>query len=112
MRIKCYCDWYVTKRLVNKKAQLLEELMSQTERMPVFLLTLPDNDNNQLEFFSSFLLRQPYYEEKEIFLVGIAESYQAAAELVREITDEVTGQTGAADLRKYIMNRQKAFEES
>ena len=112
MRIKCYCNLYVSEGIRHKKVQVLEALMRQEPTVPVFLLTMAEGDHNQLEFFSSVFLKQPYYKEKEIFIVGLAESYLAAEDLVEQITCEVLSQTGALNIREFILTRQKSFEES
>lgn len=113
MRIKCFCDLYVSEELKDKKEQVLERLMDTSSfHMPVFVLTLAGGEQNQLEFFSSVLLRQPYYEDKEIFVVGVAGNYFSAAELVKQIACEVLEKTGDTRIREYILERQRAFEES
>lgn len=112
MRIKCYCDLYASEGVQDKKEKVLEGLMKQELTFPVYLLTLAESEQNQLEFFSSVFLRQPYYEDKEIFIVGLAESYTAAVELVERITCETMSETQTLHMREYILARQKAFEES
>lgn len=111
MRIKCFCDLYVSEDLKDKKEQVLENLTDTSAfHMPVFILTLAGGGHNQLEFFSSVFLRQPYYEDKEIFVVGLAGSYFTAVGLVRQIFLEVMEKTKDTGIREYIRGRQKAFE--
>lgn len=112
MRIKCYCDMYVSEWLRDKKETVLEGLMRKNLTLPVYLLTLAEGEQNQLEFFSSVFLNQPYYEEKEIFIVGLAESHPAAVGLVERITRDTLKETGRFNLCEYILTRQKSFEES
>lgn len=112
MRIKCYCNLYVSEELQHKKEQVLEGLMRQELKFPVYLLTLAEGEQNQLEFFSSALLKQPYYAEKELFIVGLAKDYQAAADLVAQITRDVLSRTNGLQIREDILKRQQAFEES
>lgn len=111
MRIKCFCDLYVGEELKEKKEQVLERLMdTESFHLPVFVLTLPEGEQNQLDFFSSVFLRQPYYEDKEVFVVGLAADYFSAVELVGQIACEVLKETGDLEIRRSILKRQKEFE--
>lgn len=111
MRIKCYCGLYVSEALEKKKNQVLQNLMEGKLSRPVYILTLAGGQQNQLEFFSSLQLLQPYYEEKEVFVVGLAGDYGSAADLTGEIVQEVFERTGGTDVRSYILEKQTAFEE-
>lgn len=111
MRIKCFCDLYVSEELSGKKEQVLEKLMDTSNfHLPVFVLTLAEGEQNQLEFFSSAFLRQPYYDDKEIFVVGLASDYFTATELVQKIACKVLEETGGTEIRHYILKRQEEFE--
>ena len=41
------------------------------------------------------------------FVVGIVRGYEAALELVEEIAGKVYEQTGAADIRTYLLEREQ-----
>jgi len=111
MRIKCYCNLYVSELLQRQKNQIIKNLMERKSQPGITLITLANNECNHLEYFSSVLLKQSFYDQKEIFLVGIAAGDLDAAELVREITQEVLDQTGGTEIRTYILDHQKKFEE-
>lgn len=111
MRIKCYCNLYVSELMQKQKNQIIKNLMERKLQPGITLITLANNERNHLEYFSSALLKQSFYDEKEIFLVGIAAGELDAAEMVREITQEVLDQTGGTEIRTYILDHQKKFEE-
>ena len=46
MKIKCYCDLYVSESLKNKQNQILEEVMEQRPRPSVYLITLAQGKQN------------------------------------------------------------------
>ena len=112
MRIKCYCDLYVSDSLKKKQNSVLKNLMERKLSYPVYILTLSGGEQNHLEFFSSLLIQQHFYDEKELFIVGLAGDYMSAADLTAEIAVDVQKCTGGMDIRSYILNRQKEFEES
>lgn len=111
MRIKCYCDLYVSSSLEEKTNRVLKNLMENKLQPSVFVLTLSQGEQNHLEFFSALLLKQHVFDHAELFVVGIANGYDDAMYLVEEITQDVLDQTGGTNIRGYITARQKEFEK-
>lgn len=111
MRIKCYCDLYVSDGLQKKKQKVIKKLMDRALQSTLYVLTLAQGEQNHLEFFPAYLLQQPMYDDTLLFVIGIAEGYDAAMYLVEEITQEVLAQTGGTDIRRYLAGRQREFEE-
>lgn len=112
MRIKCYCDLFVSESLKNRKNKELMSLMDRKLQPGITVVTLAQGEQNHLEFFPALLLQQHFFDEKELFVVGLAEGDGDAAELIREITQKVLDETGETDIRGYILRKQKNFEES
>lgn len=111
MRIRCYCDLYVSDSLEEKKNKVLKNLMDHKLQPSVYILTLSQGEQNHLEFFSALLLKQHVFDHAELFVVGIADSYDDAVDLVEEITREVLAETGGTNIRGYLTARQKEFEK-
>ena len=61
---------------------------------------------NQLEFFDSVLLTQQLMPKEDLFVVGIADSYIGAVEMVQQITEEVYTNTGETDIRSYLLSKE------
>lgn len=112
MKIKCYCNLYMSDALKRRQNQVLKDLMERKVQPGVSVITLSQGKQNHLEFFSALFLQQHFYDEKELFVVGLADGYYDAADLIRQITQEVLDETGGTDIRTYISERQKIFEES
>lgn len=112
MRIKCYCDLYVSASLESKKNQILKNLMENKLQPAVYVLTLSQGEQNHLEFFSALLLKQHVFEHTDLFVVGIADGYDDAVYLVEEITQEVLDETGGTDIRGYIIEQQRQFDKN
>lgn len=111
MRIKCYCELYVSDGLQKKKQKVIRKLMERALQPTLYVLTLAQGEQNHLEFFPAYLLQQPMYDDTLLFVVGIAEGYDSAMYLVEEITQEVLAQTKGTDIRRYLAKRQREFEE-
>ena len=111
MRIKCYCDLYVSDGLQKRKQKVIKKLMERALQPTLYVLTLAQGEQNHLEFFPAYLLQQPMYDDALFFVVGIAEGYDAAMDLVEEIAQEVLEETGGTDIRRFLAERQSEFEE-
>lgn len=70
-------------------------------------MTLAPDEKNQLEIHRYILLLQPVFHREELFVVGISKDYEGALELVEEITQEVYNKTKSADIRSYILDRER-----
>lgn len=112
MRIKCYSNLYVSELLKKRKNKVLMGLMGRKPQPGVTVITLASGEQNHLEFFSALVLQQHFYDEKELFVVGLAEGYEDAAELIGQIVQEVLDKTKGTDVRGYILKEQTNFEES
>ena len=77
-----------------------------------YLIVLTENENNHLEFFNSVLLLQEIISKDNLFVVGIAEGYEGALEIVQMITEEVYENTQNVDIRGYLLAKEREYEES
>lgn len=106
MQITFYCDLYVSKDLEIKKDKVLQKLKANSAQPFVYVITLAQGTQNNLEFYSSLLLKQHIYEDTPLFVVGIAKGYDGALDLIEHIVKEIYERTEDADIRSYIMERQ------
>ena len=60
-----------------------------------------------LKFIMQRFFLQPDFPNDDFFVVGIVRGYEAALELVEEIAGKVYEQTGAADIRTYLLEREQ-----
>lgn len=104
-----YRKLYVSDTLQKKKEKILDKLEQGKPQFQVYLIVLAANRQNHLEFFDAMMLHQhAFRESEELFLVGIADGYGGAVELVEEIVTEVLNETGGMDIRGYIEHIQSA----
>ncbi len=105
--MRYYKGLYMSDSLQKKKEKIFRRLEKGKLQMDVYLVTLPENERNQLEIFNSNLLLQPDFPKKDYFIVGIIKGYDEAVELVEEITKEVYNETKGADIRSYILKKEQ-----
>ena len=106
MQIRCFCDLYVSERFEKKKNQVLKKLMERKFQTPFYLITLAQGEQNHLDIYSSLLLQQGIYDDE------MAEDYTSAMSLVECITQDTVEKTGGVEIRAYIVEQQRRFEES
>ncbi|MEE1314411.1 MAG: hypothetical protein UHS49_01410 [Faecalimonas sp.] len=110
--MKQYYELYISEGLKNKKEEILAKLKKRKPLLNKYLLVLAHNEQNHLEIFDSILLQQKVFAQEDLFLVGIADGYPNALELVERIAQEVYDKTGGTDIRGYLLDKQKRMEES
>ena len=109
--MKWYYNLYLDEKAKLKKEQILEKIKADDWQLEIYCITLAANEKNHLEIFHSALLLQKAIRKDSLFLVGIASGYYEAMELVEKITEEVYDNTKGTDIRHYILNSQRVFEE-
>lgn len=82
-------------------------ICKQLQRNPLFsdvyLLVPASNEKDLLEFYHSRQLVQPYYFDKEHYIIGIAKTYGEAIRLVEQIVLECLDARGDCALREYLL---------
>ena len=91
--------------------EILNKLECQETQLNKYLVVLSENSQTQLEIFDSILLIQKTFEMEDLLVVGIADGYDGALELVENLTQEVYDETKGTDIRNYILGKQRQFEE-
>lgn len=109
--MKYYHALYMSEELISKKAEILDKLENDKWQIEKYLIVLAKNEKNHLEFFNSVLLIQKSISKDDLFVIGIANGKLGAMELIEKITQEVYDETGGADIRNYILQKQQEFEE-
>lgn len=109
--MKYYHNLYMSEEFHGKKEEVIEKLENKQLQLNKYLIVLTKNAMNHLEFFDSVLLRQNLFQQEELFLIGIADGYYGALEMVEKITQDVYDKTKGTDIRSYLLETQREFEE-
>ena len=70
----------------------------------VHLITISNNQDNQLECFHNSLLKQRFFRRQNLLVVGIAGDYSEALEVITQITEECVNTNGNADIKAFLLN--------
>lgn len=109
--MKYYYSLYTDEYVKDKKEEIIKNIEHDKWQLDKYLIALTKNESNHLEIFNSVLLVQKAMPKDDLFVVGIANGYVEALELVEKITQEVYDETGGADIRNYILHQQREYEE-
>ena len=107
-----YKELYISENLKKNKDRIIEKLKKNKIQFRCYIISLTENPKNQLEFYDSLMLMQKNYKKENLFIVGIANGYDGALEIIEKITEETYAKQGDADIRRFIMNHQNQIEES
>lgn len=90
----------------EKTKKILPRIMNKMRRrklLPgIWLITIASNEKNLLDIFHSIHYMQPMFEKMNPDIVGVAESEDAAKELLIQMTEDVYRETGCFDVRSYF----------
>lgn len=109
--MKYYFNLYWSEDLVGKEKDILTRLKHEKILLNKYIIATTENDTNHLEFFDSVLLKQKLIKRDDLFVVGIAEGYAGALEVVQKITQDTLDATKETDIREFLHAKQKEFEE-
>ena len=110
--MRYYHNLYISEKLEEKRTDIITNIANDKWQFEKYLIVLTENENNHLEFFNSVLLLQKVILKDNLFVVGIADGYQEAVEIVRMITEEVYKNTQDVDIRGYLLAKEQEYEES
>ena len=110
-QIEFYHNLYVSECWQEKKGKIVKRLKENKLQPQVYVITLSQGEQNQLEFFSSVLLKQSIFEHSKLFVIGIADGYDEALFLVEEIVQDVYQETKSANARQFLLTDQAEYEK-
>ena len=109
--MRYYHNLYLTENLQKQKEEIIEKLENKKLQLNKYIIVLTENPANHLEFFDSVMLKRNMVPQKDLFVVGITDGYHDALELVEKITQEVYDNTNGINIRQYLLEKQREFEE-
>lgn len=103
--MRWYRKLYMGKLARKQRFRIVSFVKRKKTMQDVFLITLATNPNNLLDIYPSDVLIQPFFEDRDIFILGIAVGKGEALELTQTILDEVYQATGTTQVRSYFEAR-------
>lgn len=109
--MKYYYALYMDEYAKERQVDIMSKLENDKWQMNIYLVALTKNEKNHMEIFHSVLLMQQAVKKEDLFIVGIVNGYFEALEMIEKITQEVYDETGGTDIRNYILQKQRKYEE-
>lgn len=94
---------YLSPSLEKKRRKIIWKLRTGRPQPKIYMVSLAKGDD-LLEIYHSGILKQRYYRKKENapYIVGIANGYGEAVDLVIEILQDVWAATGGYNVKTYF----------
>lgn len=89
-------------QIKKRRKEILWKLRHGKPLHNIFLLTLPSNEQNQLDILPANLLLQPYYKRQELFIIGVGKGRDETLELLRAFVERIYAETGDVKITDYI----------
>ena len=93
---------YTTEKTKKMLPRIMRKIGSRKLQPGIWILTISSNRQNLLDIFHSIHYMQPMFEHLNPDIVGIAESEDAAKDLLIRITEDIYRETGGFDVRSYF----------
>ena len=103
--VNWYKNLYVGDTAKKKQKKWMRRIENKKAVPGVWLLTLPSNQQNNLDVIPADLLLQPAVRRNCPMIVGLAVSREEAFELVEAIALETYRETGEVKIREWLLNR-------
>ena len=104
--MRCAVNLYTTEKTKKKLLWILHKLKTKKIQPGIWLITLASNENNLLDMFHGIYYVQPMFMQMNPDIVGIAESQDAAQEMIVKITEDVYRKQGNFDMKTYFEFRE------
>lgn len=109
--MKYYYHLYLSDSLEKKRKKIMKKLDKNQVQINRFVVLLSDNPNENLEIYNSTVLTQSFFDTSNMFVVAITDSQAEAIQYIANMTQMVYEETDSADIKNYILEKQRRFEE-
>jgi hypothetical protein len=90
---------------VKKPDKIRRRLQHGKCTFGIYLL-LWDEESARLELYNSAVLLQPFFQKKELFVIGIANGEEEGISLIQRIVDKSVKQLGCVDLATVLFGEE------
>lgn len=104
-RIRFYKNLYVSEGISNPN-KVKWKLRHNAGQFSIYVIT-PAAGDDELEIYHCAFLQQEYYKKNPPYIIGIAESYEEAVNIVVQITEAAYAENGNAKLKEYLFQKTK-----
>lgn len=92
---------YYGELVKNKPDRFKKKIKKGSLFTGAYVVCLPENKDEPLEYYSARLLKQDYYKRHDITVLGIAADETEAIGIVNDIVKDCIDKTGTLNLREF-----------
>ena len=93
---------YVGEKAEKNRFRIICNLRYSKLQTGIYVITPASNGNNILDIYPSFALMQPYYQEQNLYILGIADGYWEALLVAGRMVDDMYQKTGGFCLKEFM----------
>lgn len=108
--MRWYKQLYIGNKAKEKSKKIISNIKKNKIQIDIFVLTLAINGKDLIDIYPSNVLRQSYYKNQDLLVVGIAKGHDEAIKIVESIVIEVYNATGKYEIRDYILQGDNACD--
>lgn len=95
---------WIGRSLDGRRTEVVRKLKAGTLPKSVYVLAVPESGTHVLDIYQGNVLKQKYFKKSQQIVIGIAGSYDEAAELSGSIIGSVYQSTGDVRLLNYLQD--------
>lgn len=95
---------YISKS-IKKPKKVLDQINKGKLKLTYFVITL-DKATEQISIYPGFIFKQKYYQDLPMEVVGLADSYDNALELVRLMVEDTFAANGNCNIIDFYKSNQ------
>ena len=99
--MRWYERLYLGEKAKKNRFSILQALR-QEKSTGFYVITPASNPKNLFDIYSASAIKQPYYKNKNLLIVGVAADYEDAAMLVGRIVGDIYRKTGGYDVSRFL----------
>ena len=103
--LKWYKKLYIGDNAKKKARATVRKLNQGRLVLSYYVITLASNEKNLLDFFPASQMKQKAFRSCCPMIVGLADGYEEALQLVQKIIEETYESQEDTDVRTYLKNR-------
>ncbi len=102
-----YDELYVSENIEKKIEKIKWKIQHNAGLLQMYVITLPQNQENLLEIISTKELMQKHYPKRNLVVVGVARGYEEAVTVAASIIVETMNELGTTDVKEYLRRKNK-----
>ena len=99
-----YTDLYIGEK-VEKPGVLLKKIKKQKKIPDAYIIAFAQSADDELDIRNAKDLNKEFYASENPYIVGIAEDYDDAVDVVKKIAEECFAKRGDCRLRDFLSER-------